>query len=126
MRSDAEERAIDSAVADAVAQFAPRRVEERIALDKEAPLAKEGVALLENGDLAGARKLWEKALDANEKSAPLRYNLGALCEALRDRKAARLYYEDAIRLAPAESKYRDALEALEARRRDTKALKKSG
>ena len=126
MREEAEGRAIDSAVADAVSQFAPRRVEERIALDDKAPLAAEGVKLLEAGDLAAARKLWEGALEANPQSAPLRYNLGALCEALRDRRAARQYYEDAVRLNPAEPKYRDALDALDSRRRDTKALKKAG
>jgi tetratricopeptide (TPR) repeat protein len=126
MRADAEDRAIESAVADAVSQFAPRMVSERISLDKEAPLGEAGLKLVEAGDLAGARRLWEKGLEANGQSAPLRYNLGALCEALRDRRSARQYYEDAIRLNPAESKYREALDALEARRRDTKALKNPG
>ena len=126
MRGDAEDRAIESAVADAVSQFAPRMVSEQISLDKKAPMAEEGLKLVEAGDLAGARKLWEKGLETNGQSAPLRYNLGALCEALRDRKSARQYYEDAIRLNPAESKYREALDALEARRRDTKALKNPG
>ena len=126
MRTDAEDRAIESAVADAVSQFAPRMVSERISLDKEAPMAEAGLKLVEAGDLAGARRLWEQGLATNPTSAPLRYNLGALCEALRDRRAARQYYEDAIRLNPAESKYREALDALEARRRDTKALKNPG
>lgn len=126
MREEAESRAVDSAVSDAVSQFSPRRVEERIALDDKAPLAAEGVKLFEGGDLAATRRLWEGALEANPQSAPLRYNLGALCEALRDRRAARRYYEDAVRLDPAEPKYRDALDALDARRRDTKALKKAG
>jgi tetratricopeptide (TPR) repeat protein len=126
LRAEAEAGAIDSAVADAVSQFAPRMVTERIALDKEAPLAAEGLKLVDAGDLAATRRLWEKGLEANGQSAPLRYNLGAVCEALRDRRAARQYYEDAIRLNPAEPKYREALEALDARRRDSKALKKTG
>jgi tetratricopeptide (TPR) repeat protein len=126
MRGEAEDRAIDSAVADAVSQFTPRRVEERLALDKKAPLAEVGLKLVDAGDLVGARKLWEGALNANPGSAPLRYNLGALCEALRDRRAARQYYEDATRLNPAEPKYREALDALEARQRDSKALKNPG
>ena len=125
-RGEAEDRAIESAVADAVSQFTPRRVQERLALDKNAPLAAEGLKLVDAGDLTGTRHLWEKALDANPGSAPLRYNLGALCEALRDRRAARQYYEDALRLNPAEPKYRQALDALEARQRDAKALKKPG
>lgn len=126
LRDDAEERAIESAVADAVSQFSPRLVRERLALDKKAPLAPEGLKLVEAGDLAGTRRLWENALEANSGNAPLRYNLGAVCEALRDRRAARRYYEDAIRLDPAEPKYRQALDALEVRRQDTKALKKPG
>jgi tetratricopeptide (TPR) repeat protein len=129
MREEAEGSAIDAAVADAVSQFTPRRVEDRIALDEKAPLAAEGLKLVDAGDLAGARSLWERALDANRESAPLRYNLGALCEALRDRRAARRYYEDAIRLSPANPDYQralDALDALDARQRDTKALKNPG
>ena len=126
LRAEAEAAAIDSAVADAVSQFAPRMVSERIALDKDAPLAADGIKLVEAGDLAAARRLWEKGLETNAPSAPLRYNLGAVCEALRDRRSARQYYEDAVRLNPAEPKYREALEALDARRRDSKALKKTG
>ncbi|MFI5119412.1 MAG: hypothetical protein ACHQM4_03320 [Thermoanaerobaculia bacterium] len=126
MRGEAEDRAIEGAVADAVSQFTPRRVQQQLALDKNAPLAPEGLKLVDAGDLAGTRRLWERALDANPASASLRYNLGAVCEALRDRRAARQYYEDAIRLNPAEPKYRQALDALEARQRDTKALKKPG
>jgi tetratricopeptide (TPR) repeat protein len=126
MRGEAEDHAVDSAVADAVSQFTPRRVQERLALDKKAPLAEEGLKLVDAGDLVGARKLWEDALNANPGSAPLRYNLGALSEALRDRRAARQYYEDAIRLNPGEAKYREALDALEARARDSKAMKKPG
>jgi tetratricopeptide (TPR) repeat protein len=126
MRGEAEDRAIEGAVADAVSQFTPRRVQERLALDKKAPLGPEGLKLVDAGDLAGTRRLWEKALDANPESAPLRYNLGAVCEALRDRRAARQYYEDALRLNPGEPKYREALDALEARARDAKALKKPG
>ncbi|MEO8586523.1 MAG: hypothetical protein ABI584_10220 [Acidobacteriota bacterium] len=126
MRGEAEDHAVDSAVADAVSLFTPRRFQERIALEKRAPLGEEGLKLVDAGDLVGARRLWEDALQTNATSAPLRYNLGALCEALRDRRTARQYYEDAIRLNPAESKYRAALEALETRARDSKALKNPG
>lgn len=126
MRGEAEDHAVGSAAAGAVSQFTPRKVQERIALDKKAPLGEEGLKLVDAGDLVGARRLWEDALKTNATSASLRYNLGALCEALRDRRAARPYYEDAIRLNPSEPKYREALDALEARARDSKALKNPG
>lgn len=116
--------AVDEAASLAVAQFTPRRVEETIGLEKDAPLARDGIALVEEGRSPEARALWEGALAANGGSAGLHYNLGAVCEALGDVDAARREYAEAIRLAPAKDAYREALSTLEARQRDAEALRR--
>lgn len=122
-RHDAMKHALEAAVAEAVANFTPARVDDWLFLEDEAPLAKEGIALVDKNDLAGARLLWEKALETYPKDARLRYNLGAVSEALGDPHAAREYYEDAIALAPGEGRYRRALDALDDRLRDAEALR---
>ena len=119
----AMKHALESSVAEAVANFTPARLEEWIFLEDEAPLAKEGLALLDKKDVAGARLLWEKGLATYPKDARLRYHLGAVSEALNDPHAAREYYEDALALAPAETRYRRALDALDDRLRDAEALR---
>lgn len=116
--------AVDEAASLAVAQFTPRRVEETIHLEKEAPLAREGIALVEEGRVPEARVLWEGALAADGGNAGLHYNLGAVSEALGDVDAARREYAEAIRLAPAKDDYREALSSLEARQRDAEALRR--
>lgn len=122
-RVDAMRHALEAAVGEAVAAFTPARVDEWVLLDDEAPLAKEGLALLDRKDAAGARLLWEKGLATYPKDARLRYNLGAVSEALNDPHAAREYYEDALALAPGEARYRKALDALDDRIRDAEALR---
>lgn len=122
-RHDAMAHALEAAVQDAVSAFTPRRVEEWVFLEDEAPLAKEGLARIDANDLPGARRLWEGAVAAHPKDARLRYNLGAVSEALNDPHAARDWYEDAIALAPGEGRYRRALDALDARLRDAEALR---
>jgi tetratricopeptide (TPR) repeat protein len=117
-------RAVDEAAERAAGQFTPRRITESISLDEKAPLAKAGIAEIEAGRHDRARKLWEGALDANPASAGLLYNLGAVCEALGDARAARRYYEDALGLAPAKTEYRKALDKLEARQRDAEELRR--
>lgn len=123
LRTDALHRTLDASVAEAVAAFTPKRVNDWLLLEDEAPLAKEGLALLDKKDVAGARLLWEKGLATYPKDARLRYNLGAVSEALNDPHAAREYYEDALALAPGESRYRRALDTLDQRLRDAEALR---
>lgn len=120
---DAKKRALEAAVVESVAGFTPSRVDEWVLLDDEAPLAKEGIALYDKKDLAGARLLWEKGLATYPKDARLRYNLGAVSEALGDPRAAREYYEDAIALAPGDARYQRALDTLDDRMRDAEALR---
>jgi tetratricopeptide (TPR) repeat protein len=121
--ADAKKHALEAAVSEGVTGFTPTRVDEWVLLEDEAPLAKEGLALLDKKDIPGARLLWEKALATYPKDARLRYNLGAVSEALNDPHAAREYYEDALALAPGEARYRKALDALDDRIRDAEALR---
>src|SRR3954454_18033379 len=106
----------DSAV-QLVNGFTPRQDNEQIVLDDKAPLAREGIARVKKGDLAGARALWEAAVPTLPPSASLLYNLGVVCEALRDFDAARKYYD----LAGAE----DALADLETRIKDADEARKT-
>jgi len=56
--------------------------------------------------LTDARAIWETALRKNRGSAPLHYNLGAVCEAIGDLPSARRHFERARQLSPEERKYR--------------------
>jgi|GEM_PF-295751 len=112
---DAWDEAMNDAAWELVHSFTPRRTEEQIDIDDKAPLAKEGIARIDHEDLAGARALWEAGLAKDSGSAPFQYNLGAVCEALRDLDAARKYYTRAGELAPQDPRYQEALSLLEDR-----------
>jgi len=114
---DADQRtaladAMDDAASEIIGGFAPRQFGEFVALDQDAPLVNEGLAKFESRDSAGAFSLWESALTTSPNSAPLLYNLGALCEATNDPRAARAYYSRAIAIAPPVQRYRKALARL--------------
>lgn len=104
-REVAYNQAARYAALDAAEKITPRRVRESIALDETAPSFEEGFAMIAADRLADARKIWEKALGAQPRNAPLRYNLAAVCEALGDRRAAAVHYAAARDLAPAEPRY---------------------
>ncbi len=65
--------------------------------------------------LRDARAIWESALRQHRDSAPLQYDLGAVCEALGDYAAARRYFQSAVRLSPADRRYREELTLLQRR-----------
>ena len=117
-------KAAAEAAAQAVLLFTPRRVEEAIYLEKDAPAAVEGIAKIEAGQYPDARVLSEEALRTHPESATLNYNLGAVSEALGDPSAARIYYQRAIAFAPVVARYRDALRLLEQRLAEAEALRK--
>jgi formylglycine-generating enzyme required for sulfatase activity len=98
--------------------FAPRQIAEAVMLDPDAPLVREGMAKFDHRDYDGALALWENALATAPDSAPLLYNLGALCEALHDSQAARAYYSRALAIAPNVLRYQQALVQLNVRRDD--------
>ncbi|MDQ3283269.1 MAG: hypothetical protein M3Q69_17870 [Acidobacteriota bacterium] len=108
-RADAIDRALRHAANEAAARMTPRRVRESIALDDTAPAFVEGMSMIEAGRFAEARTMWEAALRTGATSAALRYNLGAVCEALGDRRAAELHYNAARQLAPERARYAEEL-----------------
>ena len=93
------------AAIDAAERITPRRVREAILLDDKAPAFEEGFAMIEADQLGKARQIWEAAMRKEPRSAPLRFNLAALCEALGDRRAAEQHYTAASAMAPAEPRY---------------------
>ena len=97
------------AALDAAERITPRRVREVIALDDTAPSFEEGFAMIEADQLGRARQIWEAAMRKEPRSAPLRFNLAALCEALGDRRAAEQHYTAANAMAPAEPRYANEL-----------------
>jgi tetratricopeptide (TPR) repeat protein len=109
-REIAREQAARYAAIQAVEMITPRRVRESVELDELAPLFYEAVPLLDADRLPEIRRLWEGGLKAHANSAPLRYNLAAICEAAGDVKAAHEYYEQAARLSPTERRYRRELD----------------
>jgi tetratricopeptide (TPR) repeat protein len=93
----------------------PRTVRETIELDSTAPAFDEAYSMIASERFADARAIWEAALRQHRDSAALRYNLGALSEAMRDYKAAEGYFEEAQKLAPKETRYRSELLLLKKR-----------
>jgi tetratricopeptide (TPR) repeat protein len=95
----------------------PRQLRESIELDHAAPSFDEGWAMIRSDRLQEARAIWEAALSQHRDSAPLHFNLGALCEASGDLAAAQRYLQAAVKIAPTERRYREELELLRRRNR---------
>jgi hypothetical protein len=108
-RENALNDAARYAAIDAAERITPRRVRESIALDENAPDFEEAMAMIEGGKIAEARAIWQRAMQTQPRSAPLRFNLGAVSEAMGDRRAAELHYKAARQLAPAEPRYASEL-----------------
>ncbi|HXH93925.1 MAG TPA: SUMF1/EgtB/PvdO family nonheme iron enzyme [Thermoanaerobaculia bacterium] len=116
--------AMNDAADQIIGGFAPEMSADAIAIDQDAPLAHEGMVKFFSSDYAGARSLWENGLANAPNSAPLLYNLGALCEALHDPDAGRTYYLRAIAIAPQVQRYHEALAQLDRRRADAEEAAK--
>ncbi len=117
-RARAIEHAARHAASEAAARITPRRVRESIVLDESAPAFEEGFAMIEASRFAEAKAIWEGALrGGGVRSAALRFNLGAITEAMGDRRAAELHYNAAKQLAPGETRYATELKQF-ARRGD--------
>lgn len=101
----------------AAEEITPRKVRETIALDPTAPAFESGMSMIGAERLRDARRIWEESALRRKDSAPLQFNLAAVCEALGDVEAARQHYAEAQRLAPAESRYRIELEMFRRRNR---------
>lgn len=114
-REVALQQAARYAAVDAAERITPRRVREIIPLDGAVPAFDEGMSLIEAGRLSEARARWESAVPQNVRSAGLRFNLAAVCEALGDRTAARRHYAAAAELAPKEERYASELKAFDRR-----------
>jgi hypothetical protein len=106
--------AVDDASKRLIDRAGRKKIHVPVPFDKEAPLATEGLAEIDAGRLAGARTLWQGALEANPSSAGLRFNLGAVQEALGDTAAAKASYEEALKLSPADANATRALARLAA------------
>lgn len=109
-RNIALDQAARYAALEAQEEITPRKVRESIELDDTAPAFDDGLAMIGASRFADARAIWESALRRHHDSAPLQYDLGAVCEAMGDADAAREYYAEALRLSPKESRYRAELE----------------
>ncbi len=97
-REDALTGAARHAAIDAAERITPRHVRESIALDESAPAFAEGMAMIEANRFAEARTIWQRAMQTQPRSAALRFNLAAICEALGDRRAAETNYNAARQL----------------------------
>jgi tetratricopeptide (TPR) repeat protein len=102
---DALRRAIRHAAVFGADRITPRRVRESIELDERAPAYSEALSMIEIDRLVQARTIFERELQRHPRSAPLRFNLGALYEALGDRVSAEKHYTAARVLAPEEPRY---------------------
>jgi tetratricopeptide (TPR) repeat protein len=109
-RGIAYEQAARYAAIEASEAITPRRIRESIELDDAAPDFDEGAAMIDAGRFDSARTAWEKELGRSESSAPLHFDLAAVCDALGDLGCAREHYRKATRLAPGETRYRAGLE----------------
>ena len=114
-RNIALHQAARYAAVDAAERITPRRVKEMIPLDETAPAFDEGMAFIDSGRMAEARRHWESALREQPRNAALHFNLGAVCEALGDRRAAQRHYTAAKQLAPKEERYASEMRLFERR-----------
>jgi tetratricopeptide (TPR) repeat protein len=108
-RDIAYEQATRYAAITAAESIAPRISRETIDLDDRAPSFNDAVSMINSDRLSDARAIWEAAIARNRASAPLHYDLGAVCEAAGDVRAAEEYYKAAVRLAPHDPRYRTEL-----------------
>lgn len=104
-REDALMHAARFAAIDAAEKITPRKVRETILLEESVPALDEVLALIDRGNLTEARELWRGELRRQPSSAALHFNLGAICEAIGDRKVAEQHYNAAEKLAPKEKRY---------------------
>jgi hypothetical protein len=93
----------------AAESITPRGVRESIELDPTAPAFDEGWSMIASERLSDARAIWEAALRQHRDSAPLIFDLAALCEATGDVAAAERYFELARKIQPREQRYRSEL-----------------
>ena len=107
----AYEQAARYAALDAADAITPRTVRESIELDDTAPAFDQGIGLINANRLTEAQKLWQATLRRERQSAALNFNLSAVCEALGDMKSAEEYLRAAVRLSPAETRYRFGLDS---------------
>ena len=114
-RDIAYEQAARFAALNAAESITPRKQRESIELDERAPAFDEAIAMLDSDRLGDARAIWEAALTRHRNSASLQYNLGAICEAVGDVRAADDYFRNAVRLAPEDSRYKAELTLLRRR-----------
>lgn len=115
LRTDALDSATRYAARKTAEAILPRRVHESIVLDETSPAFHEAMTFIDTSQPARARAVWEKAVPANPRSAALRYNLGAVCEAVGDLKAADEHYRAAVLLRPDETRYSVELKAFRRR-----------
>jgi tetratricopeptide (TPR) repeat protein len=90
----------------AAESITPRAVRESIELDANAPEFDEAYSMINAERYDDARAIWEAALRQHRDSASLRFNLGALSEAMHDYKSAEKYFDDAQKMQPGEARYR--------------------
>ena len=103
------------AAVSAVEAITPRKVRESIELDDTAPAFDEAYAMISSERLADARAIWEAALPRHRDSAALQFDLGALCEAEGDVKAARDHFQAAVKLATGDKRYARELDLFQKR-----------
>lgn len=114
-RDDALRHAIRLAAVSAADRITPRRVRESIALDEQAPGLDDALAMIAVDRLDDARAVFERELQRHPRSAPLRFNLGVMNEAMGDRVSAEKQYNAARALAPDEPRYAVELKRFAAR-----------
>jgi tetratricopeptide (TPR) repeat protein len=114
-RDIAMDQAARYAAVAAAEEITPRRVREMIVLADDAPRFEEAMVMIDADRFAEARRLWERAVPAHPDSASLRFDLGAVCEALGDLTAAEHNYMAAQSMAPKDRRYRDGYDAFRRR-----------
>ena len=109
-RGIAFEQAARYAALDASEAITPRQIRESIELDENAPGFVDVIPLIDASRLSDVRLRFENELRRAPASAPLHYNVAAVCEALGDLGCARDHYREATRIAPKEARYRSEMD----------------
>jgi len=89
--------------------------------DRTKDLLRQALEKHNQGDMAGAQRMFQQVLSADPSNADANFNLGAMAEDRGDFNGALRYYQSAARVNPNDSDVRDAINSVQDKMRQAQA-----